>query len=214
MKLYGAASSPFTERVRLALAFKGVACEEVLMTGQEVRAAPWREVNPTGKIPLLVTDEGVQIPESETILDYLEDAYPDPPLKPESPIDRARMRTVIRIHENYVAPPLFRLFEQIAPATRKADVTADEIARWRKGLTLLAGVVDDAPYAVCGRFTLADCVLFPGLMLCDLVASIFEAGAVVGEQPRLAAYYAKAKKDPLMGAAYAAAQARAAQRHA
>jgi glutathione S-transferase len=214
MKLYGAATSPFTERVRLALAYKGLPCETVLMTGQEVRGPAWREVNPTGKIPLLVTDDSLQIPESETILDYLDDAFPDPPLRPGSPAERARMRTVIRIHENYVAPPLFRLFEQIPPATRKADVVADEIGRWRRGLALLAPHVDDAPYAVGGRFSLADCVLFPGLMLCELIARMFDAGDVLGAEPRLAAYYVKAKGDPLLGQSYAATQAaRAAAAH-
>jgi glutathione S-transferase len=199
MKLYTSPVSPFSERVRLALAYKKVPYEPVEMTPDQVHAPEFRKVNPIGKIPVLITDEGQTILESETILDYVEDAFPQPSLRLKGAGDLARMRTAIRVFENYVGPPLFRLFEQVDPAARKDAVVADEIARWRRGLALLAGVVDDARFAVAGTFSLADCAVFPGLVLCNMIAPVFQAGDLVSEQPRLAGYFAKARADPMLG---------------
>jgi glutathione S-transferase len=216
MKLYTAPISPFSERVRLALAYKNVPYTPVTVTPEIVHAPEFRDINPIGKIQVLITDDGQTIVESETILDYVEDAYPEPPLRLEGPADLARMRTAIRVFENYVAPPILRLFEHLNPAARKDAVVADELDRWRRGLSLLAGVVDDAPYAVGGRFSLADCVVFPGLVLCNMIAPAFQAGDLIAEQPRLAGYFAKAKADPMLGKSHddttAAVMAHRAQR--
>jgi glutathione S-transferase len=199
MKLYTSPISPFSARVELALAYKKVPYESAHMTVETVHAPAWKETNPTGKIPALITDGGLMIPESETILDYVEDAYPEPSLRFTDPTDNARMRTAIRIFENYVGPPIFRLFEHVDPSARKEAVVADEIERWRRGLGLLARFIDDAPYAVGGRFSQADCVVFTGLVLCTMIAPAVGAPDLVSEQPRVAGYFAKAKADPLLG---------------
>jgi glutathione S-transferase len=198
MKLYTSGISPFSERVRIAILYKNAPVELVPLTPDQVHAPEYRNINPIGKIPALVTDDGQMIPESETILDYLEDLYPDPPLRPDSPAARARMRTVIRVFENYVSPPFFRLFEHADPSTRKEEVVADELQRWRQGLAYLAGFIDDARYAAGGRFSLADCAIFPGLILCNIMAPLFQAGDVLAEQPKLAGYFAKAKSEPVL----------------
>ena len=214
MKLYASPVSPFSARVRLALAYKNLPCEVVEMTSAEVHAPAFRDINPIGKIPVLITDDGQTIVESETIVDYVEDAFPEPPLRLKGAGDLARMRTAIRLFENYVGPPIFRLFEQLDPSARQDALVADELQRWRRGLALLADVVDDAPYAVCGRFSQADCVVFPGLVLCEMIAPVFQAGDLIGEQPRLAGYYAKAKADPLLGKSHAEIMAALAALHA
>jgi glutathione S-transferase len=199
MKLYLSPVSPFSERVRLALAYKNVPFEPVEVGPEIVHAPEFRKVNKLGKIPVLITDEGQTIVESETILDYVEDAFPEPPLRLKAPADLARMRMAMRVFENYVAPPLFRLFEQVEPSTRNDAVVADEFARAKRGLGFLADVVDDARYAVCGRFSQADCLVFPGLVLCNMIAPVFGAGELVADQPKVASYFAKAKGDPLLG---------------
>ena len=124
-----------------------------------------------GKIPLLVLDDGSALPESETILEYLEDAYPDRPLRPVEPTRRAFMRTAIRVTENYVTPPTVRLFPHLNPGTRNSAVVAEEIARLKTGLKYLAHYVGEGAYVIEGGLTLADCCVFPSLHLCSLVAA-------------------------------------------
>jgi glutathione S-transferase len=198
MKLYGSDVSPFTERVRIALRYKGLDYEPIKATREILDSAEYAAINPMRKIPTLVTDDGQAICESETILEYLEDVYPNPSLRQGSPAELARMRSAIRVYENYVAPPVFRTFEHMNPATAKPAILEDEVARWRRGLGFLAAFVDDARYAVGGRLSLADCVLYPGLVLSEMISGYFKLGSLVAEQPKLAGYYEKGQGDPLL----------------
>ena len=79
MILYAVRLSPFAARVRLALRLKGLAYDILLPPGGSTRSPEYLAINPIGKLPVLVTDEGLVIPESETIIDYLDERYPAPP---------------------------------------------------------------------------------------------------------------------------------------
>ena len=70
----------------------------------------YETVNPLGRVPCLVLDYGTALPESETICEYLEDAYPDPPLHPADPASRARMRLLSRINDIYLVMAMAPLF--------------------------------------------------------------------------------------------------------
>lgn len=60
------------------------------------------QVNPEGQVPALVHD-GIVITHTSVINEYLEDAFPDtPPLRPESPLDIARMRQWNKYIDDYV----------------------------------------------------------------------------------------------------------------
>lgn len=83
-------------RVRLALGAKGLAYETVavdLLAGAH-EAAAYRELNPAGYVPCLLVD-GVPFVESVAICELLEELFPDPPLLPESPLARARVRALV-----------------------------------------------------------------------------------------------------------------------
>lgn len=81
-------------RVRIVLNLKGVRADERqvdLRKGQQHEAA-FRAINPQGAIPALVFDDGRTLVQSMAIMEYLEDAYPTPPLMPAGAADRARVR--------------------------------------------------------------------------------------------------------------------------
>lgn len=200
MILYAVALSPYAARVRLALRIKGLDYDMQPPPGGSTRSAEYLAINPIGKLPVLVTDDGLTIPESETIIDYLDERYPIPPLQPESPADRARMRNVIRTFELYATPAMSRLFGQLDPETRDAAVVAAEVARWRNGLALTNQFVDDATFAVGGAISKADCVLLPSLLLCEVTARIFGLEDPIVEWTNLAGYRAKARQHPDMAA--------------
>lgn len=99
MKLYGFWRSLATYRVRVALALKGVAVEEIsinLLQGKQY-TDEYRAVNPQGVVPALVIDGGPPLFQSMAILEYLEETYPQPPLLPREPRARARVRGLAQI---------------------------------------------------------------------------------------------------------------------
>ena len=78
-------------RVRIALNLKRVAYDRIavdLIGGAQALAAN-RAVNPQALVPTLVVD-GVPLTQSLAIIDWLDHAYPDPPLTPADPVARAR----------------------------------------------------------------------------------------------------------------------------
>jgi glutathione S-transferase len=91
--LYDAPRCPYCARVRIVLAEKDVEYETVEI---DLADRPdWiYEKNPLGKVPIL--EEGAFIlPESEVIMEYLEQRYPEPALLPSDPAERALVRLVI-----------------------------------------------------------------------------------------------------------------------
>lgn len=200
MILYAVTLSPFAARVRLALRIKGIGYDLQPPPGGGTGSPEYLALNPIGKLPVLMTDDGLAIAESETIIDYLDEQYPDPPLMPADAADRVRMRTIIRSLELYVTPAMFRLFKQMDPATRDETIVTAELARWRDGLTLTDRFVADAPFAVGDRLSKADCILLPSLLLCEVAAAIFGVQDPVAGCPALDGYRTKARQHPDMGA--------------
>lgn len=196
LQLYSADISPFAARVRIAMYHKHLSFEDLGMPPAGLKSAEFLGVNPMGKIPVLILADGAAIVESETILDYLDDAYPERPLRPSSPIDRARVRTVIRVTDNYVTPPTVRLYPHLDPGSRVDAAVAAEIRHMREGLAHLEHFVADAPHAVGSHLTLADCCVFPSLFLCDIIARQLSVPDIFKDTPRLTGYFHKAQTQP------------------
>lgn len=95
LELYHYDRSTAAQKVRIALAEKALAWESrVLDTSVGVREhlrPEYLKLNPRGLVPTLVHD-GRPICESQIILEYIEDAFPDHPLRPTDLVERAEMR--------------------------------------------------------------------------------------------------------------------------
>jgi glutathione S-transferase len=106
VKLVDAARCPYCARVRIALAEKGLEFETVEVDLSD-RPQWLRELNPpNGRVPVL--DDGFTLPESDVIMAYLEERYPEPPLLPGDPADRALARLLVhrfdeRLGDDYYA---------------------------------------------------------------------------------------------------------------
>ena len=88
-------------KVRFCLAEKGLAWESLhvdLMRFENLEPG-FLAINPKGIVPVLV-DDGAVITESTTINEYLDDRYPDIPLRPKDPLSRARMRNWVKLEED------------------------------------------------------------------------------------------------------------------
>lgn len=101
LELYHHNISVCAQKVRLALAEKGLAWKsrEVDLVRGEQLAPAYLKVNPKGVVPALVHD-GAAIVESTVILEYLDDAFPAPALRPAAPVARARMRVWAKVPDD------------------------------------------------------------------------------------------------------------------
>lgn len=93
IELYHATHSTCSQKVRIALAEKGLEWKShhLNLRRFEHLEPEFLKLNPAGVVPVLV-DRGRVIRESLVINEYLDDAYPAAPLRPGSPLARARMR--------------------------------------------------------------------------------------------------------------------------
>ncbi|MGO9990577.1 MAG: glutathione S-transferase family protein [Steroidobacteraceae bacterium] len=71
----------------------------------EQHSPEFLKLNPNGQVPVLVHD-GAVITESTVINEYLEDVFPDVPLRPNNPVERARMRIWSKFVDEYFCPAL------------------------------------------------------------------------------------------------------------
>ena len=95
--LHHAWRSSASRRVRLCIEEKGLAYEShvVDLEKMEHHSPEYLKINPNGVIPALIHD-GRALYESGTICEYLDDAFPEPPLRPAGAYERAEMRNWIR----------------------------------------------------------------------------------------------------------------------
>ncbi|MDB5432627.1 MAG: gst [Caulobacter sp.] len=197
MKLYTADLSPFAARVRMAIAAKGVTgIEYALPPGGSLKSPEYLAINPMGKMPSLVLADGTVIPESETILEYLEDAFPETPLRPASAEGRAKVRLVSRVAELYVMEDLRVLFGQMNPKTRDQTVVDAALEKVDHGLTHLNIFLSGDEYAAGPVFTTADCSLAPVLFFVALMGSTFGKPDIIKNHPKVDAYWTGIQENP------------------
>jgi glutathione S-transferase len=93
MELYHNDMSSCAQKVRIVLFEKALqpTMHHVNLRAGEQNSSEYRRLNPNGVVPTLV-DNGRVVVESAVIAEYLDDAYPQVPLRPAAPLDRALMR--------------------------------------------------------------------------------------------------------------------------
>ena len=194
LKFYQSDLSPYAARVRILAAAKGVKLDSSAPPGGGLKSAEYLAINPLGKIPCLEVD-GVAIPESETICEYLEDAFPSPTLRPVDATARARVRLLSRLGDLYLAPQMAKLFSQLNPKTRDSAVVEAAFKDLETALGHVAQHIEGPSYAFGGRISLADCTLAPLLFFIDaFLAPTF--GKPSPLPLKLKEYYDGVGKDP------------------
>ena len=102
LELYHNINSVCAQKVRIALKEKGEDAKEHLLTLQGDQNDPaYMKLNPNGLVPKLVHD-GQAVLESSLILYYLDEAFPNPPLMPKTPVGRHRVRLYNKLIDEYV----------------------------------------------------------------------------------------------------------------
>jgi glutathione S-transferase len=192
MKLYGGLLSPFVMRVVLAARAKGVELPVEMPEGG-IKCDAFLKLNPMGKMPCLV-DGDFALPESAVIIDYIDEAGGGAPLYPSDPQERARVRLINRMADLYLVPPLTVLFNArenpgaVPEAMDKLGEALAHIQKFRR---------DSDSFMVGDRFTAADATLIPIFFFFDAFDANMQTGKLLEAQPRLKAWWERAKASEL-----------------
>jgi glutathione S-transferase len=191
LKLCGFRISNYHNKVRLALLEKGIEHEE------DATCAPNQSEehlarSPMGKVPFLELDGGRRLTESQVICEYLEEAYPQKPLLPTDPWERAKVRELIMQMELYLELPVRRTYGFVffgrpvdEPAKRAVE---KELARGVRAFKALARF---EPFIAGQQLTLADCAAFVHLPLVSLATKIGYGRDVLADVNELKPYLAR-----------------------
>jgi glutathione S-transferase len=149
--LYTAERCPYAARARIALAEKGIAYDAVEIDLDD-RPAWIYEKNSTGRVPVYEEDEGLVLPESEVIMEYLEERYPEPALWPADPAERALARLWLQRFDDRLGGPYY--------AARRGDGRAQLDA----SLADLDRALEAQPYLSGREYGLADIGYVPWIL--------------------------------------------------
>jgi glutathione S-transferase len=205
MKLYQTYASPFPTRVRLLLYAKRIEVEIIEPPGFHASTeakGDYLRINPIGRVPTLVLDDGRTLPESEVICEYLEDAYPVPSLRPADPWGRAQMRLLSRICDFYLVMAMVPLFNLAGRSRRhwEAGVISSAVAKVTEALNYLETYIGRDGYAVGSALSQADGAIVPQLVLtCEWIPSLFGVADPMSGLPNLSAYWVAIQSDPIAG---------------
>ena len=175
IKLYDFALSPRVRKVRIVLPEKGLRYEKVnvdLFKGEQ-KKPEYLAINPYGKVPAL-QDNGTTVYESTIIMEYLNDKYPNPPLLPADPGQRARARVLMHYGDNPYESAVSTLAGELLIKPMQGGTTDQAVvAKAREDLNAcfarLEKEVGNNDYLLGSAFTLADipfvswAMLFPNL---------------------------------------------------
>lgn len=187
LTLYDLDHSPFAARVRIAIAAKGLAVRCVAPPGG-VHSDAYAALHPPRLVPALVLEDGAVLGESEAIVEYLEDRFPEPALRPADLRGRARARALARIADIYLAPSLKLLFE----ATKRPGLdVAKAAAEVAAHLAVLDAQLGRGRLAAGDALSTADCALAPLLFFTERCLPFLPGGFGT----RLAPYWARVQED-------------------
>ena len=163
MALFSDPKDHYCQRVRIVLEEKGV-LSEIIDSENDKLTEELLEISPYAQLPVLA-DRDVALYDSVTLMEYLDERFPHPPLLPVYPGTRANMRLYIkRIERDWCS-----LFDQLVDDKVK-DLLKKKIKQKFKSLIVsTAPVFKEKPFFMNDEFSLVDCCIAPLLWRLPLV---------------------------------------------
>jgi glutathione S-transferase len=187
LKLCGFHVSNYHNKVRLALLEKGIPFEE----DSGVRPSQKDEylaLSPMGKVPYLDIG-GTRLCESEVILEYLEESYPQKPLLPKDPLARAKVRELVTVMELHLELVARRLYPGVFFGGTVSDGTRQSVEKdLAKGVRAFKTLARFEPFIAGKELTLADCAAAVHLPLVSLSTKLAFGRDFLEDMPQVKPY--------------------------
>ena len=182
LTLCGFPVSNYYNKVKLALLEKGVVFNEETVMTKSTDAAVL-SASPLAKIPFIRTEKG-GISESQVIMDYLEDAYPQISLMPADAYDKAKVRELVTFIDWHLEITARELYTQaFFGGVALSDASKARIrGQLERHISAFKQLAKFAPFVAGSSFTQADCSAYVSLPLVGMASKI-----VYGEDLLLAA---------------------------
>ncbi len=166
-QVYWIAGSPYSWRVLLALAIKGIEYESKLLVADhyEHKSEAYLAINPRGLVPSLVYEGGVVF-ESVAIIAFLDRIHPERPLFGESDKEMGFIWQNICEVENYLAKPLINIirpvyFNQVADHQGEIEAASVSVS---EEFSKINSQLSSQKFLAGSTLSAADIVLFPLVM--------------------------------------------------
>lgn len=195
MVLHGFPMSPNTRRALLALEEVGAEhrLEQVdLMTGAQ-KSEAYRKLNPTGRVPTLV-DGDVVLWESNAILVYLADKFPDRLFAGKTPAEKGDVARWMFMNAAHLSPALARIFAhtiRLPEDQRLPRIVEESRAEVDRSLAAIElHLKDSSREFLAGPFGIADLSVAPSLGFAPMLGLSFDG------YPALAAWHGRVQSRP------------------
>jgi glutathione S-transferase len=169
IKLYDFLPCPFGQKVRIALAEKGLTYDfvQIDIAKGENRHPDFFRLNPFGRVPVLV-DEDTTIYDSTIINEYLEDEYPEPPILP--PVGSSAMRARARRLEDFADTSFTPQVGQLMAELGKPDAerNAERLQRLNQAVERVLDYLNQelaSAQFLANDFSVAEIAFIPRLLV-------------------------------------------------
>ena len=153
LTLCGFAASNYYNKVKFALLEKGVPFNEELAWVGQTDA----DCSPLGKVPYIKTAQG-PLCESAVIMEYIEDTYPQNPLRPADPFAAAKVRELVTFLELHLELVARNLYPEAFFGGKISDSAKEKTAaQLEKNVAAFAKLAKFSPFVAGDALTLADC---------------------------------------------------------
>ncbi len=186
LTLYEHPLSSYAMKAKIALVEKGLEFHAIVPEGMMsgTTGGAFLEASPRAEIPTLI-DNDVSVCDSTIILEYLEDKWPNPPLLPPSPAERARVRMIEDVMDTLYEPNNWGLGEVLRFKRASGAVANSLVAHSRTSVSKLQGWLDrqlgDQPWFNGASFGWGDVVVAPYLSRSAAAGHPPQAGSALAD---------------------------------
>ncbi len=201
MKFYDSIGLPNPDRVRIALAEKGVLDQveiiQVNLWEGEHRTEAFKAKNPSATVPLLELDNGVAISETTAITEYIDHAFEGISLTGATAQDRAVIHMMQRRGEQKIVDAIGAYFHH-ATSGFGPEIELNQNKAWGEahyqktldGMTYFDTVLREHPYVAGDAYSMADITVFTGINFSETYPKVMvpkELTALIEWRQRIAA---------------------------
>ena len=185
MKLMSSDLSPYSARVRAQIRHFDLPVD-IVEPDAPLRTEAFLARHPLGKIPILQLDDGRELAESWSIMQYLADIYAEKQMTPRDPFEKAIVGMKVRYADLHLAPSLFPMFRALMT---KSDINIESEmalinAELAKGEALFSQYTNES-----ADIDLADLAIAPTFYFVIATPAIFGVKDVLADFPILSAWW-------------------------